>query len=159
SLGASQNITVNSNHIQGSRGAGLNVAAGAYTGTLDATNNYWGSFTGPTTPANPAGTGDRIIDSDGVVTFAPFLTSGIDAAPGPPGFQPSANLPQVSVSVAFGPFGEVILLTGPDGTLTQFDAFGAHVLGGGIRSASIAFGPAGEVILVTTLDGTLTQFD
>jgi len=45
-----------------------------------------------------------------------------------------------------------------NGTLTQIDASGAHVLAGGVRSASVAFGPAGQVLLVTFLDGTLLQF-
>src|SRR5439155_13340379 len=71
-----------------------------------------------------------------------------------------SNAPQLpSVSVAFGPFGEVLVVVRPDGTLTQYDAFGAHALGAGVSYASVAFGPAGEVLLVTRADGTLTQYD
>jgi hypothetical protein len=64
-----------------------------------------------------------------------------------------------SVSVAFGPAGEVIELVNSAGVLTQFSAAGAQVLGGGVRSASVAFGPNGEVLEVVTLGGVLTQFD
>ena len=46
-----------------------------------------------------------------------------------------------------------------DGVLTQYDAFGAHALFKGVRSASVAFGPRGEVLDVVFQDGTLTQYD
>jgi hypothetical protein len=71
---------------------------------------------------------------------------------------PQQSLPP-SVSVAFGPIGEVLELVNSVGVLTQFDAAGAHVLGGGVRSASVAFGPTGEVLEVVSLGGVLTQFD
>jgi uncharacterized repeat protein (TIGR01451 family) len=67
--------------------------------------------------------------------------------------------PPPSVSVAFGPFGEVVALVSPTGTLTQFDAFGAHVLGGGVRSASVAFSAIGEELLLTYQTGALALFD
>jgi hypothetical protein len=70
-----------------------------------------------------------------------------------------AQLPPPSVSVAFGPAGEVLEVVSSAGVLTQYDASGAHVLGGGVRFASVAFGPAGEELLVTFLDGRLVQFD
>jgi hypothetical protein len=43
--------------------------------------------------------------------------------------------------------------------MTQFDAFGAHPLGGGVLNASVAIGPAGEVLTVVGTDGVLRQFD
>jgi hypothetical protein len=43
--------------------------------------NYWGSPTGPKTPANPGGQGDPITGS---VTFKPFLTSPPDISNNPP---------------------------------------------------------------------------
>jgi hypothetical protein len=46
-----------------------------------------------------------------------------------------------------------------NGLLTQFDAFGAHFLGGGVLSAGVAFGPFGEVLDVIFQNGLLTQFD
>jgi hypothetical protein len=63
------------------------------------------------------------------------------------------------VSVAFGPFGEVMEVVNSTGMLTQIDAFGAHVLGGGVRAASVAFGPSGEELLLTFQNGALTLFD
>jgi hypothetical protein len=67
--------------------------------------------------------------------------------------------PPPSVSVAFGPNGAVVELVNSAGVLTQFDAAGAHVLGGGVRYASIAFGPNGYVLEVVSTAGILTQFD
>ncbi len=64
-----------------------------------------------------------------------------------------------SVSAAFGPGGEVIELVNSEGVLTQFDATGTHVLGGGVRYASIAFGPDGGVLEVVGSNGGLVQFD
>ena len=43
--------------------------------------------------------------------------------------------------------------------LTQFDASGAHTLGGGVASASVAFNGGSEVLVVTTQTGALAQFD
>jgi hypothetical protein len=67
--------------------------------------------------------------------------------------------PAPSVSLAFGPAGAVLEVVSPTGVLTQFDAAGAHVLGGGVRAASVAFSGGSEVLLVTYLDGRLVQFD
>src|SRR5438876_481182 len=64
-----------------------------------------------------------------------------------------------SASVAFGPTGEVLLVTLDSGVLTQFDAFGSRTLGSGVLSADVSFGPAGEVVLVTSDGGVLTRFD
>ncbi|QYR22778.1 right-handed parallel beta-helix repeat-containing protein [Paenibacillus sp. sptzw28] len=78
------NIRAKNNTIQGNDSAGLRVDAGAYDDTppnrrLDATNNFWGSKTGPTNPANPGGTGDAVIDDNvpSVVEFIPFLTTNL----------------------------------------------------------------------------------
>jgi hypothetical protein len=49
--------------------------------------------------------------------------------------------------------------TAEAGTLTLFDAAGAHPLGSGVQAASVDFGPLGEVLLVTSDSGALTQFD
>lgn len=80
-MGQNSNITANDNNIAGNLTAGLEVASGTYSGgpgSLDAENNWWNSPTGPMTPANPGGTGDKIIDPDGVVDFTPWRTSAID---------------------------------------------------------------------------------
>jgi hypothetical protein len=62
--------------------------------------------------------------------------------------------------VAFGPFGEVLLVVRPDGGLTQYDAFGGHFLGLGVTSASVAFDSDGtEVLDLIFASGLLAQFD
>jgi hypothetical protein len=72
------NIRAKHNSIVGNPVAGLGVDAGAYDEAapsrfLDATENWWGSPTGPTNPSNPAGTGDAVVDPDDVSIFIPFL--------------------------------------------------------------------------------------
>jgi hypothetical protein len=49
--------------------------------TAPAELNYWGDPTGPTTPQNPGGMGDRIV---GGVDFQPFLTAPPNIADNPP---------------------------------------------------------------------------
>ncbi len=71
------NIQANFNNI-GAKTIGVDISPNgsstdAYTGTLDATNNYWGSASGPTSPRNPGGTGATIIDADSQVNFTPWL--------------------------------------------------------------------------------------
>ncbi|TFE23454.1 hypothetical protein [Cohnella luojiensis] len=70
------NIRAKYNSIQGNSNAGLQIVAGSYNVTppndrLDATNNWWGSPTGPA----PIGSGDRVIDPGNVAEITPFLTS------------------------------------------------------------------------------------
>jgi len=84
-FGPSSNISLNKNNISGYP-TGLEENLGGYTGgfnSLDATNNWWGSSTGPTIASNPGGTGELIIDEDGVVKYSPFLTSVSSCAPVP----------------------------------------------------------------------------
>lgn len=74
------NIRAKNNSIQGNQVAGLNLDPGSYDipadgRLLDATNNFWGNSTGPTTPSNPGGTRDAVIGPYGVVVVQPFLTS------------------------------------------------------------------------------------
>jgi nitrous oxidase accessory protein NosD len=68
-------ITANYNNVSGNTTAGLAVDAGTYTGILNAENNWWGNATGPTIGSNPGGTGDAIVDPDGVVDYSPFATA------------------------------------------------------------------------------------
>ena len=56
-------------HYEGNGNFGVHNLAASI---MDATNSYWGSSTGPTSPLNPTGTGDAV--SAGVL-FVPFLTS------------------------------------------------------------------------------------
>jgi len=59
-------------------GVGVENQASA---TAPAESNYWGDPSGPTTPQNPGGTGDRIT---GPVDFQPFLTAPPNIANNPP---------------------------------------------------------------------------
>jgi hypothetical protein len=92
------------------------------------------------------------FDTGGLAAFLAQTSSVPPSNSSPP--------PTASVSFAFGPNGALFEVVGPDGILTQYDAAGAHLIGGGVRVASVAFDPAGrEVLLVTFLDGSLYQFD
>ena len=86
SVGANSNVSVNNNNISGYP-VGLEEDAGGYTpataNSLNATNNWWSSSTGPTIASNPGGTGEAIIDQDGVVKYNPFLTTFSSCAPAP----------------------------------------------------------------------------
>jgi hypothetical protein len=67
---ANSAVAANFNNIAGNK-LGFGVDPDAYTGTLDAENNWWGDPRGPfAVPARPS-----IDDPDGVVDFTPFLTS------------------------------------------------------------------------------------
>jgi len=74
-IGPNSGVQAHFNCIQGNSIAGLEVGSGGHSGILNAENNWWGSPSGPMSPSNPGGTGDRIVDPDGVVDFNPFLKS------------------------------------------------------------------------------------
>ncbi len=107
------NISLNDNSISGYAGNGLNILNG-YTGSLDASNNYWGSSTGPTSPNNPGGTGETIVDPNNQVTFSPYFTSGTNTASGR-GFTPSGS-----------PGGFVVYGTGANGDTLVLNATGSN---------------------------------
>jgi len=84
--GVGTNLRLNDNNIRGNL-FGLTVDPGAYDtagGRLDATDNWWGSATGPldVQGGNPGGTGDRIDDLDEVVSYMPFRAAAIADADG-----------------------------------------------------------------------------
>jgi len=84
-FGPSSSISINKNNIFGYP-IGLEENLGGYVGgfnSLDATNNWWGSSTGPTIASNSGGTGELIIDEDGVVKYSPFLSTLSSCAPVP----------------------------------------------------------------------------
>lgn len=68
------NSPANPNSFEGNT-TGVN-----YSG--DARHNWWGSPSGPTTPQNPGGTGDRIENQQ--TLFKPFLTARPDYSDAPP---------------------------------------------------------------------------
>ncbi len=75
-------LTINDNIISGNSIAGMQVDTLSYAGgagSLNAERDWWGSPSGPTIASNPGGTGDKIIDPDGVVDYTPFDTSIPDA--------------------------------------------------------------------------------
>ncbi len=84
---ANSGISAHMNCISGNSAAGLEEDSGGHTGTLDAKSNWWGKSSGPTIASNPGGTGDKIFDADGVVSYSPFLTSAT-ASPCPPATTP-----------------------------------------------------------------------
>jgi nitrous oxidase accessory protein NosD len=101
-------ISAHMNCISGNSVAGLEEDSGGYSpvtpGSLDATNNWWGRSTGPTIASNPGGTGDKIVDQDGVVAYSPFLTSPTAAPcpvppPTPPRAMKQAVLDQVNAAI------------------------------------------------------------
>ncbi|HEY7157963.1 MAG TPA: hypothetical protein VH575_28660, partial [Gemmataceae bacterium] len=73
--GPNSNISFNNNSISGFA-TGLRLDPGGYSGTLNATANFWGAATGPTSPFNPGGSGVKLDDSGHQVVFAPWLGSG-----------------------------------------------------------------------------------
>jgi hypothetical protein len=78
---AASNITFEQNSITGYGNASVEIGPGAYTGTLDATGNWWGASTA-------AGVAAKVI---GDVDFSPFLLTGTDTSPAP-GFQGDASV-------------------------------------------------------------------
>ena len=107
-------------------------------------------------------TGNTSEFSAGLTLPAPLPTPAPPTptpTPTPPPAPVSIQIPPY-VSVAVGPVGGVLELVNSSGTLTQFDASGAHVISGGIRSASVSFDPRGnEVLLITYQSGALVLFD
>jgi hypothetical protein len=87
-VGVNSEISATGNCIEGNHVAGLGIGTleegppvsfkpepGVYTGSLAATNNWWGSTSGPTIASNPGGTGDKIIDQAGAVAYSPYATT------------------------------------------------------------------------------------
>ncbi|MBW8884329.1 MAG: right-handed parallel beta-helix repeat-containing protein, partial [Planctomycetia bacterium] len=81
-------LAIQSNSITGNAAGGLQNSS---TIPVNATDNWWGSATGPNGSVNSYsdGTGQAVT---GNVTVAPWLTDGTDTQPGTPGFQPDNNL-------------------------------------------------------------------
>ena len=72
------NFTVTGNNFYGNSSFdgtkdALIVSAGQYDGTLNATNNWWGSSSGPS--GDGAGGGDAVVSNGNSITFAPWSTS------------------------------------------------------------------------------------
>jgi hypothetical protein len=77
--GAPASVTIHDCDIEGNSDHGLGIDDDVPI-TVDASNNWWGSSTGPTYADNPGGTGDAIVVADQVnttVMFAPFSISRV----------------------------------------------------------------------------------
>jgi nitrous oxidase accessory protein NosD len=132
-VGANSGVTAHANCISGNSVAGFEEDTGGYTpataGSLDATNNWWGSPSGPTIASNPGGTGDKIIDQDGVVAYNPWLTS-----------QPAAPCPVAFTKLASGSFvigdqnaavGSAVTFWGPQWSSTSTKWWSSNTVSGG----------------------------
>ncbi len=75
-VGANSNISVQTSDIEANTLGGLLVDVGTYTGTLDASQNWWGALSGPANATtNLSGTGNSVSDG---VTFKPwYIDSGL----------------------------------------------------------------------------------
>ncbi|MDF1516052.1 MAG: hypothetical protein P1S60_19745, partial [Anaerolineae bacterium] len=71
--GAGNALTVHQNCIASNITGG--ISCGSTDTIIDATNNYWGHWTGPGHAKNPDGLGDRILCSDAAaeIDYAPWL--------------------------------------------------------------------------------------
>ena len=101
------NVVAQFNDFIANAAEGLRVDTASYSGTFDATCNWWGDPSGPVIASNPGGTGDEIFDAGGVVHFVPWLSSSI---PNPCGAGP-VHLDIGSngvVDVSFGTIGPAV---------------------------------------------------
>ena len=68
-VGPNSNVVINGNNFINNAAGGLVVNEGGYTGgTLDARNNYWGSWTGP--GGDGGGTGQAVVTNGNSVNFS-----------------------------------------------------------------------------------------
>ena len=152
SLGAPDptNIAWHQNSITGYTGSPQFFAEN-YTGTLDATCNWWGSASGPTVASNPGGTGTSVSDN---VNYQPWLD-----APPPTGvcvggatIAVTQGSPQsTTVNTAFGTALQVKVSNGAT-PLAGIAVTFAPVAGG--SGASGAFG--GPTTVLTDANGLAT---
>jgi uncharacterized repeat protein (TIGR01451 family) len=67
------NLTIQNDTFGGNTTDALNDLGSS---TVNATNDFWGAYNGPTTAANPGGTGDALLMAiAGTVLFQPFVNS------------------------------------------------------------------------------------
>jgi len=90
--GSAANVTLVGNDISGNY-KGLNNTT---TTALNAINNWWGDVSGPTTLANPLGTGEIVST---YVNFLPWLTSSVSAGSAGTG---SATVTSLDASTTVG---------------------------------------------------------
>lgn len=122
--------TISDNVITGT-GTGINNQS---LTAITATQNWWGSATGPTETTNLGGTGTSVT-SLALVAYTPWYASGTDTLPGTPGFQggspvgsPSGEtlhaIPTTLVWTVQPPNGSAAVALSPSPTLRAQDGFG-----------------------------------
>jgi hypothetical protein len=160
-------VTTAADHVNNAAISGNTVAGLVHngSGTLDATNDYWGSSTGPTHPDNPGGMGQKIIDSrngapgSGIVNFTPFLTTNPLPAP--------TATTAGNAAATFSDSNQNVTLTATvrsiagavnEGTITFTIRQGSTVIGSPVTSGTISNGQAsvGYVLPASTAAGTYT---
>ncbi len=138
STGDTSTLTAHNNNLSGA-GAGVwNLQA---SGSVDATLNRWGSTTGPTTSANPGGTGSA---SAGNVQFSPWLGD--------------SNLDPFDYLVFSTTAGDNYVVTPIDGN-TELDVTSGDIsLGplGTIQGISLGTVPSGDTLGFSGNGGTIT---
>ncbi len=107
--GDTSTATINHNELSGNTTGVVNLT----TGTIDATQNWWGDVHGPTTTANPGGDGPLV---SGDLSFTPWIGLYTDSTPSGPGFDPTGiTLYAVPTKLVF--------VTEPSSTAEAGDAF------------------------------------
>jgi Ca2+-binding RTX toxin-like protein len=104
-VGAQDNAisaTINFNSFTGNTTALFRSTLGAGSTTIDATGNWWGHISGPTTAANPGGQGQAINDTTGI-DFQPWLVYAPDSNPAVAGVQLPANITVAAQTANFTP--------------------------------------------------------
>ena len=143
------NVTVNLNRFFNNPTAGLEVATGAETGTLDATNNWWGGNAGPNAAGN-----DKVVGVVNASTWLVLTLTPMFPTIGPGGtsqFSASFDLNNLGTNVA-------TTATFPNGTPVAFSATGGTVNPtpaltlGGIATTNFTSATAGSASVSAMLD-------
>jgi hypothetical protein len=152
--------TINNNSFTGNTTALFRSALAAGSTTIDATLNWWGHISGPTTLANPGGHGQAINDTTGI-TFRPWLVYAPDSNTALPGVQALPGTGTVTATFAGG----VLTLTGDDasniiqlaqvGTDITITGTGTTIGGGptftGVTSIKTAMKGGDDVVTINQL--------
>lgn len=150
-INANQNVTINDNSITGFPSGSVVVDSGGYTGTLDATKNWWGTNDAGTIAGEIKGTA-----TPSPVQFSPYLDSGTNSVSSGPGFQ--GDLTHLDVASngqgQVGPIEQAILATPAGGTVTI--QAGTYVEGDVVINKNITLQGVGNVVLQAPTPGVGT---
>jgi parallel beta-helix repeat protein len=138
-VNANQNVTINDNSIFGFTSHSVLVDSGGYTGTLDATKNWWGT--------NDAATINGQIS--GNVAFSPYLDSGTNSITSGPGFQGDhSHLDVTTLGQQVGTVGpiEAAIQAAPAGGTVTIQA-GTYTEGDVVINKNLTLQGNGKVVL------------